>query len=469
MCKLLIVLGAKKPKEVQAFMGAMLTPMSRGNSDGAGYTAIRKDGSIFTERWKDNKLALKGDPKGAIENKIKDQFGPLVDVTKVDAEYSAQGNIMWGDVTSVIMHTRLATCDKTFANVHPFVDNDNLTAIAHNGVIRNHKDYKKLNSTCDSETVLTQYNKMEVGKTPSKAIEMIQDFEGYWAIGATTLDANGKRILDIFTSNTQPSSGSLCVAYIKELDGYVMASTATHIKEAITDLKWDKDFTTFDIQPHVFSRFDAVTGDRIQAIDFSKSMESEEVKKTNSYHTKTHSFSKKKKEQRRLLSQNSSTSTGNAGNSSGSSTSQHKSSGTIVCGCTGSTATFYDTRQNQTVSRPDKSGKGGVKGLSQAEKDALAHYEQSKMDEHPANYTSSYKKNTKGSSDFQNSLSNFLDSFGSSDSKYNSDVLDGELSDRELDELDQFEDKLDKYDAEILSALNPDMKYAFLQSMKKEA
>lgn len=478
----MIVLGSKKPQATRQFMEAILEPMSRQNSDGMGYTAIRKNGSMFTERWLNNNMGFKGDPTETEDGKVHQAFGDMVDVKPPSPdEYTLQGDINWSDVTTVMMHTRFATCDKGMANVHPFVDNVNETAIVHNGVIRNHKEFDKLNSTCDSETLLTQYMKLGIGKDPTKIIDLVNNLEGYWAVGATSLDSKGKRVIDIFTSNSQPTSGSLTVAYIKELEGYVLCSSSYTINEAISTLRWSKDYTCYDIVPHIFTRFDASTGEKILSTNYEKSMEILEVKNSKGYgQTKKHSISKKRMQQRGSLSEDkkqdsgsqATTPSGNSTLSNGSGSYGKESSkgmGTLVYGTTGSVASFYNMgmdKADETKSSSSKSNDNTTK-LSQSELDALAHWEQSKMDNDPANFVTPHKAHTP--SEFQMSLESFIEGYEASDSKYPDDVMATQLSDKELDELDELAEKLDKEEQDILNGLPDDMRYVFLNSLDKEA
>lgn len=472
MCKLLIVLGTKQPAKTRQFMEKMLEPMSVCNAHGAGYTAVRKDGTIFTERWKDNKEALRGDPKDSKDNKIAKKFGDLVELSKVPEDtYSFQGETNWSDVTSVIMHTRYATCDKTFDNVHPFVDDDNVTSIAHNGMISNHKEFKKLNSTCDSEIFLTEYNKRKIGANPAKIVDLVQDLQGYWALASTTLDNKGKRIVDIFTSNRH-GSGSLVVAYIKELDGYVFTSASDNIKTAIKALKWDEDYTSHTVVPHVFARFDAVTGKTTELIKYGEKMDSYQVEPAkHGGHTRNHSSSKKKAKERRSLSQG-------AANKSCAYTGTKSTNrmGSSVSGVVGHVVSFYDKHNNKKtiVSKPSE-----YNTLSDQEQQAMDRWargeeqtdadimlaQQDLMDQHPSNFVSNKIKKT---SDFDDKLSNFVEKIESSDSKYYKTILDEPLSEADLEELEKFSKTLDKDEQEILDGLPIDMRMGFLSTLEKE-
>lgn len=462
----MLVLGAKKPNQIKEFMGAILEPMSRCNNDGVGYTAINKDGEMFTERWLKNKEGLKGDPTDTREQGIKKDLGSLVEIEKKEEkEYTVQGEYKWSNVTSVIMHTRFATCGKGIDNVHPFVDNENVTSIAHNGVIRNDQEFKKLNSTCDSEVILTEYNKLGIGKDHTQITKLVDNLEGYWAVGATTLDANGKRIIDVFTSNAPPNSGALVVAYVKELDGYVLCSTGSTIDETIKNLKWEP-VTTYSINPHVFTRFNAATGKKICQLSYEKNMVDFKVTGKGYGQTKNYSIGKTKNN-RRSLPQTQGTKEATGSKSTGTGQDGNKSVDVLMCPAIGYVSSFYNggNRKTNTQLFGKDTDVEGI-GLSKNDKDALAHYEHSKMDNHPNNFSK-----LKQVDDFSNSLENFLEAnTSSSDSKYPSKVLDADLTDEELDELDKLEKELTEKDKDIVSQLSTDMKYCFLNGMvKKEA
>jgi len=421
MCKLLIVLGSSKPDKMRDFLKAAKEPMSLGNTNGLGYTAIRKDGTIFTERWHNNDNAFKGNPITDDIKKTVKQLGLLVDL-KVPTEksYSLQGKINWGNTPSIILHTRYATCDKSFANTHPFVDNQNEISIAHNGVISNHEDFKKLNSTCDSEIFLTEYRNKKINTNPSNITKLVDELSGYWAVAATSLNKNKDRVIDLFTSNTGHGSGALVVTYVKQLEAYVFCSNEYTLKNILEKAEFKHKNGIYNINKHIFTRFNAVTGKIMTTIPYKDSVESYEVSK-NYGQSKTHSSGKTATEKRRSLSSDTHSSTCAYDNKGQHST---KSVGDTAINGTGNVVDFY----NRSLDVDD------------------TKYEYDKI-------MGQWLKN--GDSE-------------ASDSRYNVENIKDEMSDKEIKELELFASTIDKQDKALIDGLPDDIKFSYLKEIKKE-
>jgi len=169
MCKIAAVSGVtdKNRESVWEFMTRLAELMSVANSDGLGYAAFDKSGNIFGERWLVNHHAFDADAKT-------NQF-----------TYNSFGdNIKKNEAISIILHTRMATCEKGLKNVHPFIDtltvNPNI-ALIHNGVIHNHKKLTKKFSTCDSEVVLHEYDYNDVQNDPKNLDGVFKKLKGWFA------------------------------------------------------------------------------------------------------------------------------------------------------------------------------------------------------------------------------------------------------------------------------------------------
>ncbi len=263
MCRLMFIIGAKESGKIKPFMEKAKVHLSKANTDGLGYTAINKDGSMFTERWLDNDESLGDmfteDDKGMIE-----VLGEFLDADGSCSPYTQQGQVDsdFKNVTSVMLHTRFATCSKGIDNVHPFVSNDNEVSIIHNGVISNHKEYDKLNSTCDSEVILTEYMKRDIKDDVTKIEQLANDLKGYWAIGTTAKDSDGVRFVDIHRSN---ASATLFALYVKQLRAIVFATRVEILVNTMEDMGWEQHNTIFEVNPFVALRFDATTGRVMQS------------------------------------------------------------------------------------------------------------------------------------------------------------------------------------------------------------
>lgn len=261
MCKVLMVIGAKDSQKLLDFAKASVGPMSLGNTDGLGYTAIKSDGNIFTERWLTNNQAFK--ERKTTNDREVEKYLKLILKDSLP-EYSIQGDADWSSVSSLLLHTRYATSAKGFMNTHPFVDNDNKTSIIHNGVINNHLTFDKLNSTCDSEIILTEYMKRGLENNPTAIPELCADMSGYWAVGATSVNSKGKRIIDVFKDGAQ-----LSMTYVDQLGAVVFCTSSYTLADILKELKWEHNNTVYEVKNDVAVRFDAISGKVLKVQEYS--------------------------------------------------------------------------------------------------------------------------------------------------------------------------------------------------------
>lgn len=282
MCKVLIIPAIKKHKmaETLKFVKAMGASMSKGNSDGLGYSAISSTGELFGERWFLNQEAFRPvtiSPsrdytplKDVADNTVKSWGGALkfhkTDGWKKTEDTPRYNNFGEGDIAdmaAITLHTRAATCDRNLTNVHPFVDQD--TSVIHNGIINNVTDFKLNLSTCDSETILISYLNNKVNDDITNVQKMVDQLKGYYACGVFSRDAAGERILDVFKMN----NNNLSICYIYDLETYVLSSSGYEITEICKMLGYAHDGTQ-DIQDEYITRINPFTGEIIQQIGFDK-------------------------------------------------------------------------------------------------------------------------------------------------------------------------------------------------------
>jgi predicted glutamine amidotransferase len=140
--------------------------MSESDKDGAGYLAT-SGGSIFGEKWLRNSDAFKSlKHQSNDQDKINSLFEHAVPNSFSRYDYFGEPNL--NSFTTILFHTRMATCDKTIYNTHPFVIGD--TGLIHNGVILNSDSLLEgceTVSTCDSEAILHEYIKSDVAAEPN--------------------------------------------------------------------------------------------------------------------------------------------------------------------------------------------------------------------------------------------------------------------------------------------------------------
>lgn len=273
MCRLLLMTGIQNPELAEKFMKEAKVPMSWGNTHGLGYTATKKDGDFFTERWHNNDMLFNrvNVMDSETSEKLK-EYRPKLPKGSLDIDYSLRGEMDFSQVSSVTMHTRFATCGREFFNTHPFVDGD--FSLVHNGVISN-ADSLKLNkiSTCDSEAALQAYINNNVGVNIENAQSWLDLLAGYWAFGIFARDASGTRILDIIRNDAG--------LYYSEVDGLgkILATTQTIIENSCKELGLGYTKPT-EIDPNTLFRFNATTGELMSS---TKLKDSKLNKRWNSY------------------------------------------------------------------------------------------------------------------------------------------------------------------------------------------
>lgn len=227
MCKIFIIAGIKPESSnaAVALTKKMGELMSSGNSDGLGYAAVDKAGTLFAERWLTNKDAFRQD--NAKELVVHSMFSKaLKGSPSAMGEYSAHGTPNLSSAVAITLHTRFATSAKGLVNTHPFIDAD--TSLIHNGVISNVSDFKFTLSSCDSEAILISYLKNAVGKDIDGVGAMAKSLQGYYACGMFARDNTGARVLDIFKGR----NNNLVMCYIYELSTWIMSSAQSDITEA---------------------------------------------------------------------------------------------------------------------------------------------------------------------------------------------------------------------------------------------
>lgn len=277
MCKVLLIAGIKpdKVKKVWEFAQTISKPMSRSNKDGLGYAAITAEGKIFGERWLDNDHAFQTEDPNC---PVVEVFGNAVEKKGSIGEYNSFGELQRDNMVALTLHTRYATTPKGMMNTHPFIDEG--ISLIHNGIIRNHNEYK-LNSTCDSEAILRAYQINGVAADPSKVDDMAHALKGYYACGVLTNTDIGPT-LDIFKSNA-----SLHVAFVKQLDTFVVSTDDDDIKDTCRILGYDMG-VVFKIFDGKFIRVNAITGKESQVLTFKESVQWEYSGGHNGYSHNNH-------------------------------------------------------------------------------------------------------------------------------------------------------------------------------------
>jgi predicted glutamine amidotransferase len=264
MCKVLIIPGIKHAEKTALFAAAMGQRMTIGNSDGLGYAAIDESGKLFGERWWKNEDAFLQKEAVAPLNPTMASWGKALRAIPSASPTSNKfgvGTIT--DAKALTLHTRMATCEKSLRNVHPFVDESLDTSVIHNGVIRNQYEFNLKLSTCDSESILISYLENGVNTDITAAQEMANSLQGYYACGVFSRDASGNRILDVFKFN----NNNLVIVWINELDTYVLTSSMLDVESVCRQLKMTHG-KEIDVMDNFITRINPLTGEVIEQYKF---------------------------------------------------------------------------------------------------------------------------------------------------------------------------------------------------------
>ena len=295
MCKIMVLKGIENSELALKFMQAVAPEMSIGNQDGIGYSAINSQNKLFMEKWHYNSQFL--NTENVLTEKVIEDLNPHMEalskymkVPSLSVNYASYGEVTRNDLKTVTMHTRFATCGKTFENTHPFIEND--ISLIHNGVISN-AELLKLNksSTCDSENALQLYNNMGLNLQNTDDITLYQDFldqlKGYWAFAFLAKNIEGIYQLDIVREGA-----SLYFSNLPELgpECAVLATTKDIIEKGVKELGLPKREQIFLLKEGNYHRFNALTGEIIDNFQLEDSL-----KNATSYsYSKAYGYGKKK-------------------------------------------------------------------------------------------------------------------------------------------------------------------------------
>lgn len=261
MCKLLLMTGITEPLVAKEFMRLIAIPMSKSNQHGIGYTAVKPDGSMFSERWLYNPSFMDYSSVMVPEIAKKlEKYAARLPQGSLLTNYEAKGEVDFTDIRTVTMHTRWATCGREFQNTHPFIDQD--VSLVHNGVIRN-AEYLKLNkiSTCDSEAALQSYINTGVKDDTTKAKSWLNILSGSWAFGILSRNSFGNRILDVVKG-----SSSLYKMQVEGL-GTVYATDKSDVLDVCKEMNLQLINEPVAVDTNSMFRFDAITGELLETID----------------------------------------------------------------------------------------------------------------------------------------------------------------------------------------------------------
>lgn len=259
MCKIMAMAGIAPGKHEAAWklIIAARTPMTVNDKDGYGYAAVTHTGSLVAERWLDPKQAFK--VRGELSGKDAEIQAAYKALLTAPVAYNRHGAPVPG-VSSIIAHSRMATCGKGLSNTHPFISGN--TALIHNGVVRGDNSLMKT-STCDSEIILGEYLQNNVSERVEGIGEATMGLFGSFACAVLTRDANNLWVMDIFRN----TGSRLVAAYVQQLDTVVFCTTEEILREACRKVKF-KLGTVFTVEPGNLIRHSVETGEPMVAAEF---------------------------------------------------------------------------------------------------------------------------------------------------------------------------------------------------------
>lgn len=262
MCKIAVIQNVKQGKEKEVMrLARALTPLMVANdNDGFGYMALGTNG-LFGEKWLNTKQAW--NERSTLTDLESEQYwGYYSDVMENTVPHESFGHHT-EKFTSIALHARKATCGKSLQNVHPFIAQDGLSGVIHNGVISNTKDFKNTLSTCDSESILIAMKNHALAESLHHVSPLTKSLFGWYAFAAYSKKSDGQWVLDI----VKDDSASLYAMLVPNLGTWVFVTDMNHLKTALKSLKW-KSGAVFEVIGDRAIRTCAVTGTIIDVAQF---------------------------------------------------------------------------------------------------------------------------------------------------------------------------------------------------------
>jgi glutamine phosphoribosylpyrophosphate amidotransferase len=265
-------ISSDKGNLAEKFIRKSVPFMSKNDNDGLGYIAYGDQG-MFGERWLNVENAFRNRKVYSKEQNVINDF--FKDAVKGNfRNYSNFGEGKLSKASSILLHTRYATCHKNMENTHPFVIGE--TALIHNGVIMNSDDIIRFHeniSTCDSEAILQEYIANDVSKNPDSIQDVADLLDGWYACGVMTKDQNENPIVDIFKCR----NSSLFVGLVPELDCFVFCTEIGILMETAKAAKMT--VSAYDeIVGGKLIRLNAITGDRLELVEFKPETDKDVLK-----------------------------------------------------------------------------------------------------------------------------------------------------------------------------------------------
>lgn len=229
MCRIILFSGiTDSTREIASRLAKKVTPeMTAQNRDGFGFAAMDLRGGLSTGRWLSPKAAWAENPERSPElREAVRNFGDML--CAEESAFSGRGLAALENFSTLVLHARAATSEKTLSGVHPHISLDGKTALVHNGVVGT-ENLRLLRSRCDSEGILNEYLMLQIKKHPERIDDLIAKLQGSYA--CVVLSA-GEGV-DIFKN----SATSLNAVFVPALKNFVLATEPGNILKAAKCLR----------------------------------------------------------------------------------------------------------------------------------------------------------------------------------------------------------------------------------------
>ncbi len=213
MCKLFAIVEIENRAHAETFAKKAVKFVTEHDDDGLGIMRLGENG-VHIQRWVEVPLI-------PTMRSTLDRFQNVLELNR-----NTEGRRSPRELYGIGIHGRWATCEVNIKNTHPFYREG--TALMHNGVIQNHREFDKPLSTCDSEALLTRYIDAKAIEHPKKISEAMKPIAGYFA--AIVFNDNGT--IDIWRDD----KATLFMAHVKGV-GVVIATTAEIILNTARECK----------------------------------------------------------------------------------------------------------------------------------------------------------------------------------------------------------------------------------------
>lgn len=200
MCKLFALVEIESRTNAETFARKAVKYVTEHDDDGLGIMRLGENG-VHIQRWVEVPII-------PIMRSTLDRYKNVLELNRNTEGKRSR------DIYAIGIHGRYATCEVNISNTHPFYRDG--AALMHNGVIRNHHEFDKPLSTCDSEALLTRYIDVKAIEHPKKITDAMKPIAGYFA--AIVFNDNG--IIDIWRDD----NAKLFMAHVKNV-GVVIATT----------------------------------------------------------------------------------------------------------------------------------------------------------------------------------------------------------------------------------------------------